>query len=149
MEIDLTLAQSPSIPRRLGVMLYDVVLLIGVLMVANAIIVIPYEVIIGNPLYEHALALNLLRMYLLAIAVGFYVYFWTHGGQTLGMSAWRVRVVGDDGKALGTGAALVRLGVSIPSILLAGLGLWLSDRNGLAWHDRKSHSRLVMLQKAA
>ncbi len=83
--------------RRLGALLYDLVLLLGVLMLANAIIVIPYEVITSHPLYESFLPLTLMRLYLLAVIAGFYIYFWTHGGQTLGMRAWRIRVIGDDG----------------------------------------------------
>ncbi len=150
MDFDVTLAKTPSLFRRLGALLYDTLLLLGVLMIANAIIVIPYEVITGSPLYEAALPLALMRLYLLAVIAGFYVYFWTHGGQTLGMRAWRFRVIGDDGATLSTGAALARFGWAIISLLPAGLGLWWSlfDRDGLAWHDRKSHSRLVMLERS-
>lgn len=151
MELDLTLAKKPSILRRLGAILYDSVLLLGVLMLATAIITIPYEVITGSPLYQHQFPLILMRLYLLIVSVGFFVYFWTRGGQTLGMRAWRFRVIGDDGNTLSIGGALTRFVWAIPSMLVAGLGLWWSliDRDGLAWHDRKSRSRLVMLAKSA
>lgn len=150
MPFDLSQAKKPSILRRLGALLYDLVLLLGVLMLANAIVVIPYEVITGHPLYDSVLLLNLLRLYLLAVVAAFYVYFWTHGGQTLGMRAWRLRVIGDDGEDIGAGTALKRFGWSIVSLLPAGLGLWWSlfDREGRAWHDSKSGTRLVMLKKA-
>ncbi|EGV28574.1 RDD domain containing protein [Thiorhodococcus drewsii AZ1] len=151
MEFDLSQANKPSLPRRLGAFLYDIVLLLGVLMLANAVVVIPYEVITGHHIYEEALPLLLLRLYLLAVIGAFYVYFWTHGGQTLGMRAWRIRVVGDKGSNLGLGTAIVRFAWSIVSFVPAGLGLWWSlfDRDGLAWHDRKSHTQLVMLEKSA
>ncbi|WP_043757127.1 RDD family protein [Imhoffiella purpurea] len=151
MELDLSQAKKPSIPRRLGALLYDLVLLLAVLMVANTIVVIPYELITGHHIYEEAFPLLLMRLYLLAVIVGFYVYFWTHGGQTLGMRAWRIRVVDDKGSDLGTGTAIARFGWSVLSYLPAGLGLWWSlfDREGLAWHDRKSHTCLVMVEKSA
>lgn len=149
MDFDVTLAKQPSILRRLGALLYDSVLLLGVLMLATGILVIPYEVVTGTPMQKDFLLRLLLQLYLLAIIAGFYVYFWTHGGQTLGMNAWRFRVIGDDGGNLRFGAALKRFGWGIISLLPAGLGLWWSlfDRDGLAWHDRKSNSRLVMLEK--
>ncbi|WP_338114147.1 RDD family protein [Thiorhodococcus mannitoliphagus] len=144
-------AQKPSVLRRLGALLYDLVLLLGVLMLANAIIVIPYEVITGHPVYESFLPLTLMRLYLFAVIAGFFVYFWSHGGQTLGMRAWRIRVVGKDGGAIGTGTALKRFLWSIVSFVPAGLGLWLSlfNREGLALHDSRSSTRVVMTQKAA
>ncbi|AFL72886.1 RDD family protein [Thiocystis violascens] len=149
MEFDVTLANQPSLFRRLGAMLYDSVLLLGVLILATAIVAIPYEIVVGAKVYEATLPLALMRLYLLVVVAAFYVYFWMRGGQTLGMRAWRFRVIGDDGGNLGFGSALQRFGWAILSLLPAGLGFWWSliDRDRLAWHDRKSHSRLVMLEK--
>ncbi len=151
MEFDVTLAKQPSIFRRLGAMLYDSVLLLSILMLAVGLVTIPYQVITGHAYYEETLPLNLTRFYIFVIIVAFYVYFWIRGGQTLGMRAWRFRVIGDDGAPLGLGGALQRFGWAMLSILPAGAGLWWSlfDRDGLAWHDRKSRSRLVMLEKEA
>jgi uncharacterized RDD family membrane protein YckC len=151
MELDLSLVKKPSVLRRLGALLYDSLLLVGVLMVANAIVVIPYEVVTGHHLYEGFLSLTLLRLYLLAVVAAFYVYFWTHGGQTLGMRAWRIRVIGKDGSKLGVGIALKRFGWSLVSAVPAGLGLWWSifSRDGLAWHDSRTRTRVVLLPKTA
>lgn len=151
MQYDVSQAKKPSLPRRLGAFLYDLILLIAVLMVANAAVFIPYEVLTGHHVYDSFLPLALMRLYLLVVIAAFYVYFWTHGGQTLGMRAWRLRVIGNDGRPLGVAAALKRFGWSIVSFVPAGLGLWLSlfNREGLALHDRRSNTRLVMLDKAA
>ncbi|MBK5963584.1 RDD family protein [Thiocystis minor] len=151
MEFDVTLAKQPSLFRRLGAMFYDSVLLLGILMLATAIVAIPYEIVAGAKVYEATLPLALMRLYLLVVIAAFYVYFWMRGGQTLGMRAWRFRVIGDDGANLGFGSALQRFGWAILSLLPAGLGFWWSliDRDRLTWHDRKSHSRLVMLEKNA
>lgn len=124
-------------------------LLLAILMIANAIIVIPYEVINGHPLYEHVLPLTLMRLYLLAVIGGFYVYFWTHGGQTLGMRAWRLMVVSQDGGPVRFDAAVKRFAWSIVSLIPLGLGLWWSlfNRDRLAWHDSKSNTRVILLDK--
>ncbi len=39
----------------------------------------------------------------------FFAYFWVHGGQTLGMRAWRFRLLRDDGEPLTTADAGRRL----------------------------------------
>ncbi|UHD14982.1 RDD family protein [Thiocapsa bogorovii] len=147
MDLDISLAKIPSLLRRIGALLYDSVLLLGVLMFAVMLVVIPYTSLTGTSPNEQPLHLALMQIYLAIVICGFYVYFWTHGGQTLGMRAWRFRVIRDDGENLNTGDALKRFGWAALSLLPAGLGLWWSliDRDGLAWHDRRSHTRPVML----
>jgi uncharacterized RDD family membrane protein YckC len=147
MDLDISLAKNPSLLRRIGALLYDSVLLLGVLMFAVMLVVIPYESLAGASPYEHPIPLALMQIYLAVVIGGFFVYFWTRGGQTLGMRAWRFRVIRDDGENLNTRDALKRFGWAVLSLLPAGLGLWwcLIDRDGLAWHDRRSQTRLVML----
>ena len=150
--IDPEIPVPTEVPRgaplllRLGAMLYDIVLLFCVLAVAVWLLIYPYELIAARPFptFEPLYA-TLKQIYLLAILVGFYAYFWTHGGQTLGLRAWHLRVQRDDGKPLSLRDALRRFGWATLSLLPAGLGLWWSliDREGLAWHDRKSRTRLV------
>lgn len=147
MDIDISLAKTPSLLRRVGALIYDSVLLLGVLMLAVMLVVVPYGLFTGGSPDENPVLLLLMQGYLLAVICGFYVFFWTHGGQTLGMRAWRFRAIRDDGQGLDTGDALRRFAWAALSLLPAGLGLlWcLIDRDGLAWHDRRSGSRLVML----
>ncbi len=149
MDLDISLAKTPSLLRRIGALLYDSVLLLGVLMLAVMLVVIPYGLITDASPYENSIHRMLMQGYLSAVVVGFYAFFWTHGGQTLGMRAWRFRVILDNGKNLTTRDALRRFGWATVSLLPGGIGLWwcLFDRDGLAWHDRRSGSRLVMLQR--
>ena len=85
----------------------------------------------------------------MAVVAGFFAYFWTHGGQTLGMSAWRLRLVRADGGQPRLADALIRLVCAVVALAPAGLGLlWiLIDRDGLAWHDRWSRTRLVLVKR--
>lgn len=82
---------------------------------------------------------------LVGVAMAFFCWFWVHGGQTVGMRAWRIRVVRDDGGALGWPRAAARFAAGLVAALPAGLGLWWSvvdDRNR-AWHDRWTRTRVV------
>lgn len=82
---------------------------------------------------------------LLAVAAAFFCGFWVRGGQTVGMRAWRVRVVREDGRALELPRAVARFGAGLLAALPAGLGLWWSvfDARKRGWHDRLTDTRVV------
>lgn len=85
------------------------------------------------------------RLSLAAIVVLFFTGFWVRGGQTLGMKAWRLRVVARDGGPVRWPSALVRFVAGLVSLAPAGLGLlWAAfDPQRRAWHDRLSKTRIV------
>lgn len=126
--------------RRLGCVLYDSLLLLAVLMVGTAAAL----VLTGG---ETPGADNLpFKAWLWLLALGYFGYPWVRGGRTLGMQAWRVRLVGRDGAVVDWRRATLRFLVAVLSWLPAGLGFWWSlfDRERLAWHDRASGTRLVV-----
>lgn len=88
-------------------------------------------------------------LYMLGVIVGFYYYFWRRNGQTLGMQAWRLRLDNASGGRPSFRQSVVRLAVGCVSLLCAGLGYWWIwlDRERLAWHDRASNTRVVVLPK--
>lgn len=128
------------LPRRLAAIVYDSIVLIGLLFLAA----IPPTLVYGGATTGSWPTL-FMRVYLLAVAFAFFGGFWTLGGQTIGMRAWRVRVVRVDGSGIGWRDALVRFAVAALSWAAAGAGFWWSlfDRQGLTWHDRASDTRLV------
>jgi uncharacterized RDD family membrane protein YckC len=75
----------------------------------------------------------------------YFVWFWLHGGQTLPMKTWKMRVVNPDGSTLRPLQAVLRYLAAWPSILLFGIGiLWaLVDRDRQFLHDRIAGSRIV------
>jgi len=150
MGIDMTQARVPGLLRRLAAILYDSVLLLGLLMLAVALLVIPYEQLVGAPFpHEELLHRLALQAYLVLVVGAFFAFFWVRGGQTLGMRSWRLRVLRDDGEPLRWRHAWRRFGAAFLSLAPLGLGLlWcLLDRDGLAWHDRLSRTRLVLVAK--
>jgi len=124
--------------RRLAACLYDGLVLAAVLMVAGAVWV---------ALSRAAAAPGdwLFRGYLLGVSAAFFGAFWTRG-ETLGMRAWKLRLVAADGRPPGWGRALLRFATALLSWAVVGLGfLWvLVDRDRQAWHDRLSGTRLVV-----
>lgn len=87
----------------------------------------------------------ILQVSALLVAYLYFGWFWTHGGQTVGMRAWRFRVVDNRYDALGWRLATLRFLFAMVSWLALGLGfLWAAwDPERRAWHDRWSQSRLV------
>jgi len=141
-------AENASLPhcplwRRLAAALYDALLLVGILFIATfAAYPFTGSLADGHP---HPV----FSIYLFLVSFAFYGWFWTHGGQTLGMKVWNIRVQNREGGGITLWQAALRFVVAIASWLLLGLGfLWsLVDKEKLTWHDRYSMTVLVVLPK--
>lgn len=135
-----------GLPRRLAAILYDSIVLIALLFFAA----LPPTLLYGEGM-TGTIPTLLMRLYLLMIAFAFFGGFWTHGGQTIGMRAWHVRVVDMEGNCIGWRRALARFAFAIVSWAAAGAGFWWSllDRERLTWHDRVSATRLVRMPAKA
>lgn len=141
--------------RRLAAMFYDFLLCTALLMVTTLVYKMVQMAIIGETRMRaltEAGALDgdpLLSTILLFMLFGFFAKFWTHGGQTLGMQVWGIRVQNADGSAISLWQALLRFVVSIASWLCLGLGfIWsLVDKKKRAWHDMYSETQLVRVPK--
>jgi uncharacterized RDD family membrane protein YckC len=138
-------AHNAPLPRRLGAMLYDGLLVLALLFMAT----IPFIALRGGEPVEAGDPLYQLTM--LIVAWFFYVGFWTRSGRTLGMQSWRLQLESADGTRPGVSPATVRFLGAILSWLPFGLGFWWSlwDREGLTWHDRLSGTRIRYYPKDA
>jgi uncharacterized RDD family membrane protein YckC len=145
---DLSHSAVPGLFRRLAAILYDSVLVLALMAAAFTLIYLPLALGLGledlrqYPLYKHAMS-----AWMLFVGVGFHLWFWTHGGQTLGMRAWRMRLFSADGSPVTLKQAVIRYAVAVLSLAAGGLGflwiLWQPDK--LAWHDMASNTRLVLV----
>jgi len=135
----------PGFRRRLGAMFYDTLLLLALLMMLSY----PYVWLTGGD-KPGLIVKTLYQFYLLAICFFYYAGFWVRGGQTLGLRTWRMKLVTKDGGPITWSIALRRFAYAWISLLCLGLGfLWIMyNRDKLAWHDRWSETRLIMLLKA-
>lgn len=142
----LPVATPPGLPRRLAAIAYDGLLLVGLWMVAG----LPFVLLATRQDFLAPATMRLLfQGYLLLIGFLFYGWFWTHGGQTLGMRAWRLRLVRADGGPITWRIAALRFGSALLALAPLGLGLWwvLFDKDKRAWHDRLSGTRLMVTPK--
>lgn len=134
---------TPSLIRRFAAIIYDLLLLISVLFVATALI-LPFNAGQAfNP--QHWFY----PFYLFTISFIFYGWFWTHGGQTLGLRAWKLQVLTFDHQTITWSQAFWRFSGAIISWGAFGLGfLWsLIDHNNRCWHDIFSKTAVFTTQK--
>lgn len=156
---------APSIRRRLAALLYEGVLLFGVVFFAGLAFSLATQQ--RNGLVHH----NLLAAWIALVVGAYFVWFWTHGGQTLPMKTWRLRLEASSGRPLSAVHALVRyvlgwlwflpplalhplLGLSVPATL-ALAAAWIVVWAGAARlhadrqfpHDRLARTRVVAVPR--
>ncbi|TRW91323.1 RDD family protein [Candidatus Methylobacter oryzae] len=129
---------KPGFLRRLAATLYDILLLIGLLFVATALL-LPFN---GGQAFTAQQFF--FPLYLLLVSFFFYAWFWTHGGQTLGLRAWKIKVLTLDMRPISWEQALFRFAAAIISWSFCGLGiLWiLIDKDQCSWHDHLSKTAI-------
>ena len=130
---------TPGIARRLASALYDFLLVAAVVLIAT----FPFLAILGDA--THGWRRHVLQGWIVLVSGAYFVGFWTHGGRTLAMKTWRIRLVVEDGQPVGTVRAVHRFAIALLGLLAAGAGFaWaLVDRERQFLHDRLSGTRLV------
>ena len=151
----------PRLRRRLLSMTYEAMLLFAVVFIAGYL----FDTLTQS---RNALTLRHARQgWLFAVLGVYFVWFWRHGGQTLAMKTWDVRLVGPHGAPpsllRAVGRYLLLWLFVLPTLgLLAVLGAtgWVAmialvvavvvppfyalvDRDGQFLHDRLAGTRLV------
>ncbi len=131
---------TPSLRRRLASMAYESLLLVGVLSVAfmlpNLVLGMGFDILLpGWALLSH----------IVAVLGAYFVWYWRHGGQTLAMQTWKIRLTTSSGAPPSLARLALRYVLAWPSIIYLGAGLlWaLFDRDGQFLHDRLAGTRLV------
>ena len=139
-------AVKPGLLRVLAANFYDFWLIAAIWLIGTTV-----DAVIRNALMDHVGDGNylVLQAYLLLSPWVFFAWFWMHGGQTLGMRSWRIKVVDLKGEPITNSATIKRYLASLLSWAALGLGfLWiLFDKENRSWHDLLSNTRLVMVQK--
>lgn len=128
--------------RRLLAIAYDCFLLIALLFLTTALFTAINR---GNAIERDDIIYIPLVITLAAIAFLFFTWFWTHGGQTLGLKTWKLRVINIDGGNISWKQALIRLTVAILSMAFFGIGfIWsIFHKQRKTWHDLLSESELI------
>lgn len=140
--------------RRAAAMLYDSLLILALLFLAGFLNLFVQILIFGDePLKEmteqgYNLGGPFFYAALLVIIYGFFGFFWTRSGQTLGMQAWRIKVVNQENRLITPRQSIIRFLIAIPALSLVGIGLlWaFIDQKKRSWQDLASSSRVILLE---
>ena len=125
--------------RRLAAIAYDLMLLYAVLFFVSIIL----NILFGPATIQNSKIL--FPLCLLLCCYWYFVWHWLHGGQTLGMKAWRLVLVRSDHSPLDWQTASIRFLLAACSIILFGFGLlWAYfDTENRTFYDR--YTGTVML----
>lgn len=129
-----------GLARRIGSLAYEALLLTAILFVCTWVFLFFAQVL------DSAWVRPLLQLWLVTIAGVYFIYCWSHGGQTLPMKTWRIRVVQANGAPITTRIAARRYLFSLISLGLCGLGFaWaLLDPERQFLHDRLAGTRVAV-----
>jgi uncharacterized RDD family membrane protein YckC len=145
---DTNYATAP-LSRRLAAMIYDGLILIALYIMAGFAVVAVIKATNNNQFPgELPAAVNLSLMFI--IAFFYYSDSWRRrNGQTVGMKAWGLKLVNDNGGRLQLSQCMLRVGTGFFSLAIFGLGfLWaLIDKKQRSWHDIASVSHQVFIPK--
>lgn len=125
--------------RRIAIMVYDMVIVFGLLIIAAAL-VSPLDQ--GN---QQALRDPVFSLYLILVWFLYLGFCWSRGGMTIGMRAWRVKIVTGAGDNPDWRTSGIRFITSMLSAVLLGAGFiaaWF-DQHHRCWHDRASKTALI------
>ena len=131
--------------RRMAAIIYDSLLLIAACFLATAI-ALP----LNNGQAFHS-DQYVYPVYLIVIGFVFFGWFWTHGGQTPGMKAWKIKLISINHSSTQISWSIVanRFVTALLSwgVLGMGFGAILFSKKKLAWHDRLSNSCIIYCGK--
>ena len=158
---------TPGFWRRTICLIYDFLLILAILFIASFI----FHFIFSDT--QAAYFKPLFQFYLFMIMGYYFTWFWTHGGQTLAMQTWKMRIVSADGRGLTKKQAIARYLFSLTgifflvivnyifpinfisyqqlalvSVLIFGSGfIWaLFDPDHQYLHDRLAGTRIIKLE---
>ena len=148
-------------------MMYEAMLLFGIVFIFGLL----FSTLLQQ---RHALYLrHTQQAWLFLVVTVYFVWFWSHGGQTLAMKTWRLQIKNKDGSAVKAPRALMRTllawGWFLPGLALAwALGahtwmlIWIPVANVVLWsltiyldpqrqflHDRIAGTKIVNIAAIA
>ena len=129
---------SSFVFRRGFAFLYDSLLLIALFFVVTSIAIAFNE---GLAIENHAF-----KLVLYGVGFLFFSWFWRHGGQTLGMQAWRIKVISESNNPLTYKQCAIRY---LTGTVLFGITLVFAafspSKQGL--HDTLSKTKIIFKNK--
>jgi uncharacterized RDD family membrane protein YckC len=131
--------KTTGLLRQFMAIFYDSLLLFSLLYLATAL---------AYPITNGQKSL-FFQIYLLAVCLFYFAWPWLHGGQTLGMKAWRIQLQSNKDKPITKQQVLLRFSMAMVSWLALGMGFFwaIFDKQRRTWHDRVSNTYLALIEK--
>ncbi|WP_028292932.1 RDD family protein [Oceanobacter kriegii] len=139
---------TASLIRCIAALSYDALVLLGTFLVLGLILVgVTAAATGGEPLGE--LPRPVVYSMIFCMCFFYYSTSWRRGGQTIGMKAWRIKLVTEDGTPVRLSHCMLRTGIGFFSLMVFGIGyFWaLIDKRGRSWHDMASLTHQVYIPK--
>ncbi len=148
--------QGAGFFRRFGAWFYDLLILIALEIVAVGLFLI--VVFIGAKvgvlsldgyldmadfINKNPTANSVFTCYVFAIGALFYAYFWSQMGQTIGMKAWKLKVIDESGGRISFTQGLIRLATACFG--LGNLFVFFS-KDKRAFQDLFSQSQVILIK---
>ena len=143
--------------RRFGALFYDGLIVIAIEMMAAGMVIAILHALMALSIFDpapytdvsdylthHPIWGPVYTMYLAAVWIYFFVFFWTKAGQTLGMRAWKLQIRNPDGSAISVTQALIRIATS--GFGLANLTVPI-DPKKRGFHDIWAKTQVIVLDK--
>ncbi len=124
--------------RRIAAFFYDSLLLIAIFFVVASISIAFNQ---GQAIENHAF-----KLVLYGVGFLFFSWFWRHGGQTLGMQAWRIKVISESNEQITYKQCVQRY---LAGTFLFGITLFAAvlRKSGQGFHDTWSKTKIVIKNK--
>ena len=134
--------ERAGLRRRLASLLYESLLVLGVLSVSFMLPHLALGMGMGIVLPGPVLVIHVFL-----VLGAYFIWYWRRSGQTLAMQTWKLKLVARDGSAPATGQFVLRYFLCWPSLLFYGAGLlWaLFDRDRQFLHDRLAGTRVIFV----
>jgi len=141
MQDSASISEKPKLWQLMLCLLYDFLLLFAIIFMASLLFVPLFsniEPTYFKPLYQ---------FYLLTVMGVYFIWFWTHGGQTLAMQTWKLRIVDTKGEVITKKQAITRYLLALIAYPFFFIGfIWVFfDRDRQFLHDRIAGTRIIKL----
>lgn len=129
----------PSIKRRLVCLVYEALLLCGVIFLASLLF------LGASGGTQNGWLRHVFQAYLFLVIGLYFTASWRRRGQTLAMKTWTLRLVGTNDTRITLRQAITRYLWAWPCLALGGIGLLYApfDRDRQFLHDRLAGTRIV------
>lgn len=139
---------TASLTRRLAALMYDSLVIIALYILSGFVLVGAFK-LLTQQFPEDTLPNAVYYSLLFCVCFFYYNASWRRGGQTIGMKAWRIKLINEENHHIKLTQSMLRTGIGFFSLMICGAGFWwaLIDKKSRSWHDMASLTRVVFIPK--